>query len=252
MNLDDATQKSIIASACARNSHIEIHRHRLSGELLTFGGRMLHEHEGQLGVAMKRIDTKLDCLNPGNVVTVYVLEGETLYSFLAEVCRVNTGIGVNDETSTNGIWIRRLGSVAPRQRRDAYRTLIAGSHNIAVSIHHAHEDIAGAAPIGAAVFDGKLVEESATGIGVLLEGDVTRHFDRGMFVHVSFRSTKDDEPFFFLAKVRHGRTLHGSLHTRIGLQLIAWPDRARYGHELYRYEHFVTDIAREQRRRLAG
>lgn len=252
MNLSREKQDALVSDACGRNLQVEVHRQRMSGDLVIFRGRCLVEKDGAIGLEMKRVDTDRDFLNAGNVVTVYIAKGEDVYSFMAEVLKVNERIALNAETQTNGIWIKRLGEVSFRQRRNAYRTQVAGSQDIAVSVHGRHKDFPDAAPIRARHFTGKLAEGSATGLGVVLSGDAHKHVSHGTTLYASFHPPEEEDPFVFLGEVRHRRTLHDGAHTRVGLKLIEWPDRARFGRMVSRFEKWVTEVERDRRRRMAS
>ena len=202
---------------------------------------------------MKRVDTRRDFLNAGNIVTIYIVKGDDVFSFMAEVLEVNARVALNAETMANGIWIKRLGEVslpsATERVPHAGRRLPRHPRVRA----RAAQAIAPTPPRSTrSVFTGKLAEGSATGLGVVLNRDAHKHVAPATRLYASFHPEDEEEPFVFLGEVRHRRTLHDGAHTRLGLKLVEWPDRARFGRMVSRFQKWVTEVERERRRRMAS
>ena len=252
MSLEENEQRELISDACRRNSQVEIHRQRVAGDLVTLRGRFVREHEDLVELELPRIDPKEDTVNRGNIVTAYIVHGTDVFSFMAEIQEINKEIRLNEKVETQGIWVRRLSDVTPSQRRNAFRIPLAGSYDIEVEIHAATRDASGAAPLESKVFHGELVEGSSTGLGIVVDGNASRHLRDRAFAFATFKPLDDEAPFVFRVEIRHHRLVLNKTRTRLGLRLVEWPDRASYAREINRFERFTTEVERERRRRLAG
>ena len=252
MSLEEKEQCELISDACRRNSQVEIHRQRVAGDLITLRGRFVSETEDLIEFELPRIDPESDTLNPGNIVTAYIVHGSDVYSFMAEIQGINKEIHLNEFVETQGIWVRRLSDVTPSQRRNAFRIPLAGSYDIEVDIHPATRDANGASPVDGKLFHGELVEGSSTGLGIVVDGNATRQIPDRSFAFAKFKPLDDEPPFVFRVEIRHHRLVLNRSRTRFGLRLVEWPNRAYYAREINRFERFTTEVERERRRRLAG
>lgn len=255
MSLSAKQQADFIGDACERNLPVELHRQSISGELVTYRGRFLRETTGSrlLEIEMPKRDWGGEKpLEPGHVLTAYVVTESGVHSFLCEVREAKRGLELNESKKVEGLVVDRLGEVTASQRRNAYRITLAGNYDIRAEIHVATSTKPYASPIDAFRIRGEVIESSATGLGVMVNENIERSVRRGDMVFVTFGAAPGEEAFCFLTEVRHVAVMFEGEKTRLGLKITHWPGKPVFGREIFRFERFINEVERERLRRIAG
>ena len=254
MAQDQNQNNAMLADACARNLQVEMHRRRSNGELLKFRGRLLRAGEDDdLEIELPQSESGEDLMHSGNVFTAYIVLDDCVYSFLCEIRETRVRADLNRTKRVEAIVVKRLSEVSSGQRRNAYRTPLAAVHEIEVLMHAAVALEEGyAAPVDSRVFRGELVEASAMGLGVIIDAQMVQGLRTNRLAYLQFSPPESDEPFTFLAEIRHCREVLDGTRSRLGIELVEWPDRLSFGREVNRLERFTTGVERARRKRQAG
>jgi len=233
-----------LADACARNVSGEVHYHAPEGVVVVRRIRLrdatdTHLHADVSGLHRDRGDIPVD-----RPVTVHVLLRGTRYEFETVVdpppaARAGRRVGGSD-----GILLRKPTALRESQRRGHLRVSVTGLEPIEVTIVPAHPDHLEACAIDASIVAARMVNISASGVGVLVAERGFAGVEKDPYF-LSFRLPGVEDAFDMLSELRYARYVDAGKAWRVGFAYRRWSGRS-YPCDQYAITRFIT----EQERRL--
>ena len=248
--LEDET---VLEEACARNRPVELHYYNTSGEFFAAKTRLLGIYEDQLLLDTPQSIGKQVHFSAGQPIEAYILTGEHTHTFRAKITKTQCHVKLNQYVTVDGLFITKPALIKEGQRRHDLRMSTAGLEDtIPVTLHDTWSKQAGAAPVNAAVFQGRVTNLSGGGCGLLLETIQCSKLNIGKQMFVGFTLPEQDTELIFQVEIRTvGLTGPKGSMTRLGVQYLNWPNQAYLRRTLRSIEQFVAELQRRANNRRA-
>jgi len=238
----DATER--IRWGCERNVPIEIHKHTGDATTPVVRARMLWCDDEHVYLdSPQSIGREVRLSRDTPVEAYFAVDGE-LYAFSAVVASMNCRVRLNSSKVVDGVALTHPAVVKQGQRRARYRTSLALQEPIHVWMHRAMSDLE-SAPIDSGLFQGRLVDASDTGFGVLIDGDLAHRFKVFDRWFIRFLIPGVTEETVFPCEVRQVRTARGGAATRIGLMALPWPSTRELRRKMMPLSRYLASVERQ-------
>ena len=181
----------------------------------------------------------------GRPITVHISLNGVRYQFESAIEVAGTFVRLNKQQRVLGVALKRPTDVTRSQRRSNLRVSLMGIDPATAKLVCPHPNIPGACKVDAEVLTGRLVDLSAGGAAVLVEGRSLTAVPHNQLYFVSFALPGLEEEFCLLGAVRHTRFVQARGSLRIGLAFRSW-----VGSNLDRDQRTLTRFVTRHERRL--
>lgn len=249
-----ATTLALLESACVRNLPIELHYEQRSGMLICLRSRLL-----LLDPAGGRIiiDTPSAVSGsaeiPGNVpFSVHMMLEGRRWEFRTSLLERSVITQLNASTRVRGCALALPPSIVEAQRRSSYRLAIAGEA-MPVAIVPAARTPAPACPVDGPVIVGRLVNISAGGAAVLIEGRKEELFKRSarFFLRLPLVGDRARGTYDMMGEVRHVTIVGQDKSVRLGIAFSPWAG-VEYRTQQQGITRFIAEYERKMIRKRNG
>ncbi len=248
--LNDA---AILEEACARNRPIELHYYNHSGEFFAARTRLLGIEKDHLQLDAPQSIGKEVHFSSGLKVEAFILVGDHIHTFRSQIVKSQCHIKLNRYHTVDGLYITKPKLVKDGQRRHDLRVSVASlEDDIGVLLHDCCQDDPNSAPVKANVFDGRLVNISGGGCGLIVNTIQCSKLNIGRHMFIGFTLPAEETTLIFQIEVRTVQLVGSNEQaTRLGVQFLNWPNQAYLRRTLRPVERFVAELQRMSSRRRA-
>ncbi|MCB9847402.1 MAG: hypothetical protein H6814_03195 [Phycisphaeraceae bacterium] len=247
---NNPTDADLLRWGCERNTPLEIHKH--TGDvaipvararmMCTDGERLYLDEPQTIGQPVK--------MGKGTAVDCFFSIGHELFMFTATVASMHCKVRLNEQKTLVGMAINLPAEIRQGQRRSRYRTSLALQTPISVTMHEASKDL-NSSPVGAARFEGRIVDASDTGLGVLLEFDRPSKFRIFGRWFLRFQIPGESEPTTLGCELRQCRTIREGESMKIGLLAMPWPTERALREQMLPMQRYLTSVERSLLKRAS-
>jgi len=237
------TVEELMAAGCDRNIPVEIHKHTGNAAIPVARARMMCKDGERLYLDEPQTIGKDVKMGKGTNVDVFCSIGDQLFTFTTSVASMQCKVRLNKTKELVGMALNLPASVAQGQRRSRFRTSLALQTPIPVSMHQASMDL-NSAPIDAARFDGRLVDASDGGIGVMFDFDRPYKFKMYDRWIVRFVIPGESETTVLGCELRQARTIREDETMKVGLLALPWPSPRAMRERMLPMARYLTGIER--------
>ncbi len=238
------TARALLEGMCAQNRSAEVHYWR-GDELCSARMRLLDISDDEIRVDKPQCIGREVILRHGTSLTVYFSHSGTLYAFKSKVTKPILRFDLNHRKSIVGMALKVPTEVSEEQRRHDFRLSLA-RYDITATLHETSPQDVNSAPISAAQFAGRLINISATGLGMLFDTDRCPKCSHWDIFYIQYCLPKINEPFVLLVEVRHARAIHDGLEKIVGFKFLDTRELLIK----VQLRHIAEFLAAEQRRQL--
>jgi len=242
-----------LQEACDRNVPLEIHyinpnmsRDRIDSDILIAQTRMLGVDEKRIYLDSPQCIGKQVRLCRGRKVDGYFTIQNTIYKFTTTVTDTNCMVILNREKTIVGMCLQTPTVISEGQRREDHRISVQSLEPIRVVLHEGIKNQPGQAPIDAKKFEGTMVNISRGGMAIKFEKEDRFLLKFGYWYYLNFSLPGEEEPFLFLAELRHIDELFNGQARRIGFQFLNWPDPMKMRGKIGVLNRFLSKLERSQ------
>jgi len=240
----------LLASGCERNIPVEIHKHTGSAAVPVARARMMCIDGERLYLDEPHTIGKPVKMGKNTSVDAFFSINNTLFTFSTTVASMHCKVRLNESKVLVGMALNLPREIHQGQRRSRFRTSLAMQTPIKVTMHQASSDL-NSAPIDAVRYEGRLVDGSEGGLGVLLEFDRPRKFKIYDKWIVRFQLPDLDEPTTLGCELRQTRTIRDGETMKIGLMAMPWPTDRTMREQLLPLSRHLTSIERHLRQKAS-
>jgi len=249
-NPKKTSDADLLKSGCERNTPVEIHKH--TGDIAipvararmmcTDGERLFLDAPQTIGQPVK--------MGKGTSVDAFFSIGDGLFTFTTTVASMQCKVRLNAEKTLVGMALNLPSEIKQGQRRSRYRTSLALQTPIKVSLHEANKDL-NSSPIEAARFEGRIVDASDVGLGVLLDFDRPRKFKvYGRWI-ATFQIPGESDLTTIGCELRQARTIREGETMKIGLLALPWPSPRALREQMLPMARYLTSVERSLLKRAS-
>lgn len=241
---------SLLKSACERNMPVEIHKHTGDAATPVARARMMCMDNERLFLDEPQTIGKIVKMGKNTPVDVYFFVGDQLHMFSTTIASMQCRVRLNVSKILVGMALNLPSKVQQGQRRARFRTSLSTYTPIPITLIEASDDL-NSSPIDAARFEGRLVDGSDGGLGILLDFDRPRKFRiyGRWFVHLHLPGAS--ERTLLGCELRQVRTLRKNETMKIGLMTLPWPNTRAMRERMRPLALLMTSVEREFRQRAS-
>ena len=248
--LDPSNPAALLTSGCERNIPVEIHKHTGDTAVPVARARMMCLDSERIYLDEPQTIGKQVRMGKNTPVDAYFSFGSRLFTFTTTVASMHCKVRLNERKMLVGMALNRPGEITEGQRRSRFRTSLALHTPIPMTMHQASDDL-NSSPINAAKFEGRIVDGSDSGLGVLLDFDRPRKFKIYGRWFVRFLIPGASEMTEIACELRQARTIREGELMKIGLLTLPWPNVRALREQMLPLTRHLTGIERELRRRAS-
>jgi c-di-GMP-binding flagellar brake protein YcgR len=247
---DNPTDFELLASGCERNTPVEIHKHTGEAAIPVARARMMCIDDERLYLDEPQTIGRQVRMGKNTGVDAYFAIGEALYTFTTTVASMHCKVKLNESKTLIGMALNLPSDIKQGQRRSRYRTSLAMQAPIPMTMHHASKDL-NSAPIDADRYQGRLVDASEGGFGVMLDIDRPmkfKLFDRWI---VRFQIPGEGDPTTLGCELRQVRTIREGEMMKLGLLALPWPTTRALREQMLPMTRYLTSVERRLLKRVS-
>ncbi len=248
--LDLKDPAALLASGCERNIPVEIHKHTGSAAVPVARARMMCIDGERLYLDEPQTIGKPVQMGKNTAVDAFFSINNMLFTFTTTVASMKCKVRLNETKMLIGMALNLPKVIDQGQRRSRFRTSLAMQAPIKVTLHQASMDL-NSAPIEAERYEGRLVDGSEGGLGVLLDFDRPRKFKMYDKWIVQFHLPSEPDLTVLGCELRQARTIREGETMKIGLMAMPWPTMRSMREQLLPLSRHLTAIERQLRQRVS-
>lgn len=242
--------KALLTSGCERNIPVEIHKHTGNAAVPVARARMMCLDDERIYLDEPQTIGQPVKMGKNTAVDAYFSINHTLFTFSTTVASMRCKVRLNESKVLIGMALNLPSDIHQGQRRSRYRTSLAMQSPIKVTMHAASSDL-NSAPIDADRYEGRLVDGSEGGLGVLLDFDRPRKFKMYDKWIVRFHLPGESELTTLGCEVRQSRTIRDGETMKVGLMAKPWPTDRAMREQLLPLSRHLTAIERQLRQKAS-
>lgn len=250
IDLDNLTDAEILAAGCERNARVEIHKHTGDATIPVARARMMCMDEERLYLDEPQTIGKQVEMGKGTAVDAFFSLGDGLFTFSTTVASMNCRVRLNGAKTLIGMALDIPRTIKQGQRRSRYRTSLAMQTPIKVSMHQASSDL-GSSPIDADRVEGRLVDASEGGFGVMLDFDRPLKYKLYEKWVVQFHIPGEPDLTLLGCELRQIRTIREGESMKLGLLALPWPDQRAMRSQMLPLTKYLTSVERRLLKRVS-
>jgi c-di-GMP-binding flagellar brake protein YcgR len=235
---------SLLNSCCERNISVEIHKHTGDAAVPVARARMMCTDSERLFLDEPQTIGKEVQMGKNTAVDVYFSLGDKLYTFATTIASMQCKVRLNQTKTLIGMAINLPKKIDQGQRRSRFRTSLALHTPIPVTLCEASGDC-NSCPLDAFRFEGRIVDGSEGGLGILLEFDRPRKFKVfGRWI-VEFHIPGESETTVLGCELRQVRTIRENELMKIGIMALPWPNTRAMRERMQPLARHLNSIERQ-------
>ncbi len=237
----------LLTEAIARNLPLELHRVTGDASIPAARARMLGMDDEHIYLETAQTIGRAVRIHAGDSVDAYFNYSDTIFRFRAEIISCSCTVRLNNDKVIEGWAIRRPKDVVPGQRRDSFRTRLIHEDPISVFMHLTSSEQPDCTPIDVRRFIGTLVDASAGGLGIRIDGQSASQFKMYDYLFVRFALPDHPEEVELLTEIRQSRSVLDETAARIGIMAIPFPTEREMVRQLQPLNRHLTEVQRRLR-----